>query len=218
MRTRIFSNGGNFPWITALSCAVLILSGCGGPAKTAPGPWGPSVYGNGIVLDAQASRSALDWGKNNARDAGERLGSHYTFSLGKGASVHRARVRTRWSRLALHAAERKLSAREPDPQTVERILKGPPLTITLTLKGPYKNLIVEMDMVLTQGSRRSYAPKLKRSPSRAVRDEGRVVAYEADLEGDFSTDGLNLKRSAYLEIRREDGTVLNLKIALKRLK
>ena len=132
--------------------------------------------------------------------------------------VQWARVSTRWSRLALHAAERMRASQRPDPRTVERILKGPALVITLLRRDVKKTFVRQIDMVLLQGGRRFYAPALKRRPARPVKDGERVIAYEGELEGEYPLDELDPRRSATLVVRLEDGSRLTFDIPLWRLR
>ncbi|MFQ5913646.1 MAG: hypothetical protein ACE5JS_10720 [Nitrospinota bacterium] len=199
-----------------VSLAFLPLLGCGG--NPVPGPLGDETHRSGPVQDPAAIRSALQWGSRHAQTAKKTLEEHYVSTVREGDHIQRARVRTRWSRLALHAAERALSSQEPDPQTVERVLKGPPLTITLLRRGYHKGVVTQLDMVLVQGSHRVYAPQLTRRSARAVKDDGRVIAYEGEMEGNFPLDDLNLRKSASLEVRLEDGSFLYFSIPLWRLK
>ncbi|MEE8110713.1 MAG: hypothetical protein V3T44_06765 [bacterium] len=217
MRARFFSQLRLFFPTLAVSLALALPFGCGG-GKPVSSPWGQPAHTTGPIQDPEALRSALEWGRKNARNAKETLEAFYEFTLRQGIHVQRARIQTRWSRLALHAAERMRSSQEPDPRTVERLLKGPPLTITLIMQGYHKGLTNKLDMVLMQGSRRAYAPTLKRGPPRAITDDGRVVAYEGEVNGDFPLDDLNVKRSAQLEIREEDGSFTYIDIPLWRLK
>ena len=108
-----------------LYLAALILWACS--AKTEiPAPWGESRHETGPILDPDALRGALEWGRVNAQTAEKALDAYYTFGLQHEQFFHRARVRTRWTRLARHAAERKRASLAPDPEVVEGILKGPP--------------------------------------------------------------------------------------------
>jgi hypothetical protein len=181
-------------------------------------PWGPAGHKTGPVRNPDALRAALDWGRSHAPDARETLAGFYEVSLRQGNLIQRARVSTRWSRLALHAAERMRASLRPDPRTVERIIKGPALVITFLRRDVKKTAVTRIDMVLLQGGRRFYAPVLKRSPARPVKDGDRVIAYEGELEGEYPLDELDPRRSATLEVRLEDGSRLTFDIPLWRLR
>ncbi len=206
------------PWIPALILASLILAGCGRGGTGVRSPWGPAGHKTGPVRNPDALRAALDWGRSHAPDARETLAGFYEVSLRQGNLIQRARVSTRWSRLALHAAERMRASLRPDPRTVERIIKGPALVITFLRRDVKKTAVTRIDMVLLQGGRRFYAPVLKRSPARPVKDGDRVIAYEGELEGEYPLDELDPRRSATLEVRLEDGSRLTFDIPLWRLR
>ncbi|MBI2879937.1 MAG: hypothetical protein HYY21_00010 [Candidatus Tectomicrobia bacterium] len=209
-------NPRRFALVVAALLVSLLPSGCGG--KAVPSPWGQEVHQTGPVQEPGALRSALEWGRQHARTAEAALGEYYEFTARAGDPLQRARVRTRWSRLARHAAERARASLEPDPGTVERILQGPPLTLTLMMRGFHKDLVSKLDMVLVQGDRRVYAPALRRSAPRALTEGGRITAYEGELEGDFPLKELDPGKSAALEVRLEDGSLLFFDIPLARLK
>ncbi|MFQ5693833.1 MAG: hypothetical protein ACE5IM_12415, partial [Nitrospinota bacterium] len=178
----------------------------------------PGHYRAGLVQDESALRSALGWGRTHARTAAQTLAAYYETTRRTGKHVQRVRVQTRWSRLALHAAKRMRSSLEPDPATVERILNGPPLTITLVMRGFHKGLVSKLDMVLVQGSHRVYAPTLERRDPRPIKEDGRIVAYEGELKGDFPPDALNPRKSATLEVRGENDSYFYVDSPLWRFK
>jgi hypothetical protein len=201
---------------------VLTLSWTGlyacGRGRSVPNPWGQPGHNSGPIKDPGALRAALDWGKANAQNAQKALDDLYIVTQKAKTLSNRVRVQTKWSRLALHAAERKNSSQEPDPATVEQILQGPPLTVTFTLQGLKKDLVSQLDMFLVQGEQRAYAPKFRRGTPRPVENGGRIIAYEAALEGDFRLTDLNLKKSATFRARLDDGSLMDFDIPLFRLK
>ena len=205
-------------WIQAVFLASLVSSGCGGGGTAVRSPWGPAGYKDGPIRNPDALRSALEWGRSHAPSAQATLAGIYEVSLRERNLVQRARVSTRWSRLALHAADRMRASLRPDPRTVERILKGPPFVITFIRRDFKKGTVDQIDMILVQRGRKFYAPKLKRGPSRPVEEDGRVIAFEGELEGEFPLEGLDLRRSATLEVRLEDGSRLRIDIPLRRLR
>ena len=189
-----------------------------GRRKAVPNPWGQPGHNSGPIKDPDELRAALDWGKANAQNAQKALDDLYVVTRNTKNLTNRIRIQTRWSRLALHAAERRNSSQEPDPETVEQTLKGPPLTITLTRQGLKKDLVSRIDMFLVQGDQRAYAPEFRQGTPRPVEDGGRTIAYEADLEGDFQLTDLNLRKSATLTARLDDGSLIDFDIPLFRLK
>ncbi len=93
-----------------LYLAALILWACS--AKTEiPAPWGESRHETGPILDPDALRGALEWGRVNAQAAEKALDAYYTFGLQHEQFFHRARVRTRWTPVG--ASRSRAKARFP---------------------------------------------------------------------------------------------------------
>ena len=160
----------------------------------------------------------MERGRVNARTAEKALDAYYRFGLQHEQLFHRARVRTPWTRLARHAAERKRASLAPDPEVVEGILKGSPLVITMIKRGFHKDSDQPLGYVSGPRGRKTYAPSLRRGEPRPVKQENRIVAYEAEMEGMFSLEGINPRKSVSLKVRLEQGEHLAIGFPLWRQK
>ncbi len=79
-------------------------------------------------------------------------------------------------------------------------------------------LVRRSDMSLAQGGQKTYAPSLRRGEPSPVKQEDRIVAYEAEMEGAFSLEGINPRKSVSLEVRLGPGDHLAIDLPLWRLK
>ncbi len=200
-----------------LYLAALILWACS--AKTEiPAPWGESRHETGPILDPDALRGALEWGQVNAQTAEKALDAYYTFGLQHEQFFHRARVRTRWTPVG--ASRSRAKARFPGAGSGSSggHPQGPPLVITMIKRGFHKDLVRRSDMSLAQGGQKTYAPSLRRGEPSPVKQEDRIVAYEAEMEGAFSLEGINPRKSVSLEVRLGQGDHLAIDLPLWRLK